>query len=150
MSAFVLKIIALLSMTCDHISYVIFDKFSNLNYIGRLAFPIFAFQISEGYTHTKSLKKYFLRLFVFALIAQIPFQLFISTISSNFSLNVFFTLLLGLTSIKIFDMFRKIDYKNQIIKYLNLLMGFMSVISIAAISQSLHCLRFLIQLYNYH
>ena len=72
MSAFVLKIIALISMLCDHSSYLIYGKFSFLNYIGRLAFPIFAFQISEGYIHTKNLKRYFLRLFLFAIISQAP------------------------------------------------------------------------------
>ena len=37
MSAFVLKVIALISMVCDHSSYVIFGRFSFLNYIGRIA-----------------------------------------------------------------------------------------------------------------
>ena len=87
MSSFVLKMIAIISMFIDHIGYVIFGKFSYFNYIGRLAFPIFAFQISEGYIHTKNLKKYFLRLFLFAIISQIPFMLFHNLISTGFSLN---------------------------------------------------------------
>lgn len=103
MSSFVLKMIAIISMFIDHIGYGIFGKFSYFNYIGRLAFPIFAFQISEGYAHTKNLKKYFFRLFLFALISQIPFMLFCSIISSEFSLNIFFTLLLGLSCIFIYD-----------------------------------------------
>ena len=59
MSSFVLKIIAIITMFIDHVGYAIFGKFSFFNYIGRIAFPIFAFQISEGYSHTKDLKKYF-------------------------------------------------------------------------------------------
>lgn len=108
MSSFVLKIIAVITMFIDHLGYTIFGKFSFFNYLGRIAFPIFAFQISEGYSHTKNLKKYFLRLLSFAIISQIPFMLFHSIISSNFCLNIFFTLLLGLLSIYIYD---KCKYK---------------------------------------
>ena len=104
MSSFVLKIIAVVTMFIDHIGYAIFGKFSYFNYIGRIAFPIFAFQISEGYIHTRNLKKYFLRLFIFALISQIPFMLFYKLVSaSDFELNIFFTLLLGLACIYIYD-----------------------------------------------
>ena len=103
MSSFVLKIIAVITMFIDHIGYAIFGKFSFFNYIGRIAFPIFAFQMSEGYTHTKNLKKYFLRLFIFAIVSQIPFMLFGKIISTDFTLNIFFTLLLGLISIYIYD-----------------------------------------------
>jgi len=82
MSSFVLKIIAIITMFIDHVGYAIFGKFSFFNYIGRIAFPIFAFQISEGYSHTKDLKKYFLRLFIFAIISQVPFMLFGKIISN--------------------------------------------------------------------
>ncbi len=103
MSSFVLKIIAIVSMFIDHIGYAIYGNFSYFNYIGRIAFPIFAFQISEGYIHTRNLKRYFFRLFIFAFISQIPFMLFHSIFSTSFSLNIFFTLLLGLTCIFIYD-----------------------------------------------
>lgn len=109
MSSFVLKTIAIITMFADHIGYAIFGHFSCFNYIGRIAFPIFAFQISEGYIHTKNLKKYSFRLFIFALISQIPFMLFHSIISSDFYLNIFFTLLLGLSCIYIYD---KSKYKK--------------------------------------
>ncbi len=139
MSAFVLKIIALISMTCDHSSYVIFGHFSFLNYIGRLAFPIFAFQISEGYIHTKNLKKYLLRLFVFALISQIPFMLFTSIYSSNLYLNIFFTLFLGLIAITIFDFLNKIECKNKNMHYLYIFIGVVFAIITALLSEILHC-----------
>ena len=127
MSSFVLKIIAIITMFIDHLGYAIFGKFSCFNYIGRLSFPIFAFQISEGYIHTKNLKKYFLRLFVFALISQIPFMLFYSILSNAFSLNIFFTLLLGLLSIYIYD---KCKYK---------FLGIIASIFLALIAQFSHC-----------
>ena len=103
MSAFTLKLIAILSMVFDHSGYIIFNGFSFFNYIGRFAFPIFAFQISEGYLHTKNLKRYFLRLIIFAFISQVPYMLFHSIISSGFALNIFFTLVLGLASITCYD-----------------------------------------------
>ena len=62
MTSFTLKIIALITMFIDHLGYAIFNKFSFFNYIGRVAFPIFAFQISEGFHYTKNVKKYFARL----------------------------------------------------------------------------------------
>ena len=104
MTSFVLKIIALISMTCDHVGDSLVHTTSFLNVIGRIAFPIFAFQISEGYQHTRDLKKYFIRLGTFALISQIPFMLFLSTYTPDYyKLNIFFTLLLGLAAIALFD-----------------------------------------------
>lgn len=99
MSNFVLKIIAMITMFLDHLGYALYGKFSPFNYIGRLAFPIFAFGISEGYTHTKSKKNYFIRLLMFAIVSQSPFMLFCSIFKTGFSLNIFFTLLLGLIAI---------------------------------------------------
>lgn len=103
MSSFVLKIIAIISMLSDHLGYIIFGKATFMNYIGRLAFPIFAFSISEGYYHTKNLKKYFFRLFVFATISQIPYMLFLSSFTTTFCFNTIFSLTLGLISIFVYD-----------------------------------------------
>ena len=111
MTSFVLKIIAMVTMLIDHASIAYFEQISWMNLIGRIAFPIFAFQISEGYIHTKNLKKYFLRLFLFALISQIPFMLFLSTyidieeliFTELLTLNIFFTLFVGLLAIFLYD-----------------------------------------------
>ena len=104
MSSFVLKIIAIVSMVFDHTGYIIFGNFSWMNYIGRLAFPIFAFCITEGYEHTSNLKKYFYRLFLFAIISQIPYMMFLSVFTNNiWHLNILFTLILGLFAITIYE-----------------------------------------------
>lgn len=107
MTAFTLKMIALVSMCIDHLGYFLYKGLSNFNYIGRLAFPIFAYQITEGYEHTRDLKKYFLRLFLFSLISQIPFMLFLQSVNiSPMRLNIFFTLFLGLLCILVYDKFK--------------------------------------------
>ena len=124
MSSFVLKVIACITMFIDHIGYAIYGKLSWCNYIGRIAFPIFAYQITEGYAHTKSLKKYFLRLLVFAIVSQIPFMLFHSIISRDFGLNIFFTLLLGLLSIFLFE---KLPSKLLSIPFIALLCAFAEI-----------------------
>ncbi|MBR6505093.1 MAG: conjugal transfer protein TraX [Clostridia bacterium] len=126
MTSFGLKILAIISMFLDHLSYAIYGHFSWLNYLGRLAFPIFAFQITEGYVHTKNFKKYLLRLGAFALISQIPYLLFTNTFTDTFTLNIFFTLFAGLLAITIFD------------KYTNKYLGFLYVILLAILSELLH------------
>lgn len=71
---------------------------------GRLAFPIYAFLISEGYTHTKNFAKYLARLLLFAAISQIPAMLlFKPYLNGEPYLNIFFTLALGLISIRFYD-----------------------------------------------
>ena len=104
MSSFVLKIIAAISMFFDHLGDCLTNGYvSAFNYVGRFAFPIFAFQISEGYTHTHSINNYIKKLFVFAIISQIPYNIFEYAVGFPFNLNVGFTLLIGLFAIIIFD-----------------------------------------------
>lgn len=130
MTSFILKIIAIIIMFCDHFGYAFMGHFSYFNYIGRIAFPIFAFQISEGFVHTKNLKKYFIRLFLFAVISQIPFHLFLQKFIPNTvgELNIFFTLLLGLLSIVVYDYFSKVE--NQELNYKIFSISFKNLIGI--------------------
>ncbi len=104
MSIFVIKIIACMSMVLDHVKYAIPETtcFAT-KYLGRIAFPLFAFLAAEGYCHTSNLKKYYQRLILFALISQIPFMLFRSLVGNWLMLSIMFTLLLGLIAITIFD-----------------------------------------------
>ncbi len=114
MSTFVIKIIAMVTMFCDHLSRAIYgySQTTFLNYIGRFAFFIFSFQLVLGYKKTKSLKKYIIRLLIIAVISQLPYALYFETIGCNKTLNVIFTLLIGLLSISIIN-FHK-DKKNKI------------------------------------
>lgn len=76
-----LKIVAIIAMTIDHLAWLIFPIYDTsflpvlMHIIGRITCPIMCFFIAEGYYHTKNLKKYILRLFIFALISHVPYML---------------------------------------------------------------------------
>ena len=150
MDTYKLKILAITTMLIDHVGAVlVYGTNNDLLYfacraVGRLAFPIFAFLIVEGYYHTRDVRKYLMRLLAFAAISEIPFDLAFYQYDNNIdaitdfgyifkhhsyssvvierlmnSQNVFFTLFLGLLLITLFGMvdmkFIKNDYKNIVI-----------------------------------
>ena len=129
-SANMLRLLAIVLMLTDHIwaTFMVFGDW--MTYIGRLAFPIFAFQIVEGFVHTSNLKKYILRLLVFALITEIPFNLFCSSSwVYPYHQNVLFTLLLGLLAIAVIDKARNSEDKKSKASVLWLLLiGVVSII----------------------
>ena len=97
LNSFQLKFLAMFFMFLDHSYYTIFSSAEWLNVVGRLAFPIFAFQLTEGFYHSSDRKKYCKRLLFFAVISEIPFDLMCcGTYFYPFHQNVMWTLLLGL------------------------------------------------------
>jgi len=101
MTAFTLKLIALLSMLIDHIG-VAFELPIGFRIVGRLAFPIFVFLIAEGFHHTRSPEKFLLRLFIFAIISEPFYDWAISRpgtppwhVDFLAYTNIFYTLFLG-------------------------------------------------------
>ena len=79
MSGSALKIIAVLSMVADHCAYFLMEPdtplYDAMRCFGRIAFPVFAFLIAEGFAHTRSRTRYFLNLLGFALLSEIPWYL---------------------------------------------------------------------------
>ena len=68
-----LKILALIAMTCDHVGLQLFPGCQMLRFIGRLAFPIFAYMIAEGAKYTKNRTKYFFQMFGLGFICQLVY-----------------------------------------------------------------------------
>ena len=92
-----LHILAMSLMLCDHLWATLIPGNNWLTCIGRLAYPIFAFLLVEGYFHTRNLKRYALRLLLFGVISEIPFNLmYSSSMIYPFHQNVIWTLLIGL------------------------------------------------------
>ena len=97
-----MKLIALVTMIIDHVGAVFPEAAPGwFHLMGRIAFPIYVFLISEGARHTKSPGKYLGRLFVFGLISEIPFDLAFWGNTANFleHTNVMFTLFFGASAI---------------------------------------------------
>lgn len=95
--SFTLKMIAVVSMLIDHIGAFLFPEQLLFRVIGRIAFPIFAYALVEGFFYTHDIKKYILRIGVLALLSEIPFDLALSGKILEFRYqNVFFTLCIGL------------------------------------------------------
>ena len=97
----VLKCIAMLTMTLNHIAHVFISEdtwaYMFLVSIGHFTAPLMCWLIVDGYHYTHSVKKYALRLFVFALLSQFPYMLAFSGSLLTFrNLNMLFTLLLSL------------------------------------------------------
>lgn len=116
-----LQMIALVTMVCDHFACVFLPPqnsilpfaddvnsviYDGLRIIGRLSFPVFCFLLVQGFMMTQNLKKYMLRLFLFALLSEIPFDLAFSGVLFDWNdQNVMFTLFLGLMILTLLNHF---------------------------------------------
>ena len=102
MNAFWIKVVAISAMLVDHFALLYFPHSFPLIVSGRISYPLIAWLIANGAVHTSNIDAYLIRLGIFALIAQIPYQIaFYLTGSHRLFLNVLFTLFLGLVAIRI-------------------------------------------------
>lgn len=96
LSGTVLKLIAVVSMTIDHIGYIFFPHQIWFRILGRLSFPIFAYMIAEGCYYTKNKKKYLCMMLGIGVLCQAAMLIF----ANSWELNIMFTL--GLSAVLIF------------------------------------------------
>lgn len=133
MTGNLLKLIAVVTMLLDHIGAAVvgrvfrralslggmggeteqrlYASYMVLRLIGRIAFPIFCYFVVEGYLHTRDARRYALRLGLFALLSEIPFDLAFNGELLEFGYqNIYFTLLLGLIGIWLIDLARRREW----------------------------------------
>lgn len=114
-----LKILAFTLMTVDHVGAILFPQMIILRIIGRMAFPIFAFLLVEGFRHTRNMKRYLIRLGFFALISEPVFDLcFNGRVSILNRSNILFTLFYGLILLLVIDL-----YRNKKLPFLQTFVG---------------------------
>lgn len=103
-----LKIIAVLSMVTDHCAYYLLDgntwAYEVMRCFGRVAFPVFAFLVAEGFAHTRNRMRYFLSLLLFAAVSEVPWYLLNGADGTH---NVMFTLALGVAALAVFERLQK-------------------------------------------
>lgn len=96
----VLKGIAAALMLTDHVGAILLPEVLALRCVGRLAFPIFAFFIAEGYAHTRDFGRYFRRLAILAVVSEIPFNLENGAVFDLTRQNVLWTFCLALLTLR--------------------------------------------------
>ncbi len=87
-----LKILAMITMTIDHMGLYLFPRLVILRIIGRLALPIYAFMIAEGCRHTRSRARYLGRIAAMAALCQVVYFFFMNSLYQcilvTFSLSI--------------------------------------------------------------
>lgn len=108
LSGSALKVIAVISMVIDHSAYYLMEHdtlvYEMMRCIGRIAFPVFAFLITEGFRHTSNRMNYFLHLLGFAIISEVPWYLLNGADGTH---NVMFTLAFGVMALATFEALKK-------------------------------------------
>lgn len=108
-------------MLVDHVGMAVFPQYRCMRIIGRLAFPLYCFLLTEGAVYTRNWLAYAGRLFLFALLAEVPFDLAVARTPLYFGAqNVFWTLGIGLIVIRLWYLYGCIKGKMYAIQKLNM------------------------------
>ena len=100
----VLKLIAMVTMIFDHVGDSLFPEYTWMRIIGRIAMPIFAFCVAEGFGHTHDKLKYLTRMAIFAVISEVPFDLFGAGKVLDLShQNIMFTFALAIAGLILYE-----------------------------------------------
>ena len=147
-TSFAIKVAAIITMFIDHTAAVFLERqmmnpnkafvsgpeyyytIGNIDNImrgiGRIAFPLFIFLLVQGFMHTRNKYKYALRLGLFALISEIPFDMAFKNSTFDFTYqNVFFTLFLGFTFMLLTDLIYQ-KHIPPVLGYAGLVLGSLS------------------------
>lgn len=104
LSGSALKILAVISMIADHCAYFLLEHdsalYEPLRCFGRIAFPVFAFLVAEGFANSRNRMRYFLMIVAFGLVSELPWYLLNGADGTH---NVMFTLALGVAALAMFD-----------------------------------------------
>lgn len=130
-----LKLIAMVSMVFDHVGDMFFPDTDWMRMVGRIAMPIFAFCITEGYIHTRNKNKYLMRMGVFALISEVPFDLAFDGKVGLSHQNIMLSFFLAILALMLFDLIRgsKDEIKGRHSVWRTLL-GVLAVIAMAVLA----------------
>lgn len=124
-----LKIIAMITMIFDHVGDSFFPDVDWFRIIGRIAMPIFAFCIAEGFGHTHDKVKYLTRMAIFAVISEVPFDLFgAGKIFDLTHQNIMFTFAIAIAALLFYE---KITAKGG---KLSLVLGWLVLIAGAVLA----------------
>lgn len=126
LNANTLKLIALVSMTVDHMGLILFPGVQLFRIIGRLAFPIFAYMIAEGCSHTKSIARYHGTLALVGLGCQVVYS--IAMQSLYLQILVTFTISVGLIRLV-----KRLQQKKSLWRWLLLIGGVLGALFVSEI-----------------
>lgn len=122
LSGSLLKLIAVATMLIDHTAAALLSEnpvflfqiagrpitlYLIMRLIGRIAFPVYAFLLTEGFVHTRNRKRYGMELFVFALLSELPWNLLHANALLYPGQNVMFTLFFGYLGLCVCEKYKK-------------------------------------------
>jgi hypothetical protein len=105
-----MKTMACIFMLIDHFGLAFYPDMFLFRLVGRLAFPLFAWQVATGLLHTSDTEQYASRLFFFAFLSQLPFSLLFDTLR----LNILFTFAFAVLIVRFIE---KKEYLRFLILY---------------------------------
>ena len=126
-----LKLLAMISMVFDHVGDMFFPDALWMRMIGRLAMPLFSFCIAEGYAHTRNKQRYLLRMGIFALVSEIPFDLAFEGRVGLGHQNIMLTFFLSILALMLFDRIRGEGKEHAAFKTL---LGILCVCAVAVLA----------------
>lgn len=118
LSSAVLQIIAMLCMLIDHVGAYLMNDFWLFRVIGRLAMPLFVFGLAEGFIHTSSRKKYFVRIAICALITEVVLYFLQQNVGYTLWHNILLNFVLAFISLIC------VEKRNALLIFVPIMAGF--------------------------